>query len=99
LIARKNLRTFKTNLIRSNKIDALLNLLLFSIAYVLTKNILLQLKLVFKSKSKCKKLVTKNLKKRESKLSVIEQKLLIKNSYILLQQMRFVNCKIAQSIL
>jgi hypothetical protein len=59
----------------------------------------LQLKLVFKLKSKRKKLVTKNLKKRKLELNVIEQKLLTKNSYILLQRMRFVNRKVAQSIL
>ncbi len=39
--------------------------------------------------------MTKNLKKRELKLNIIEQKLLIKNSYILLQRMRFVNRKVA----
>jgi len=41
----------------------------------------------------------KNLKERKLRLSVIEQKLLTKNSYTLLQRMRFVNCKVAQSIL
>jgi len=62
---------------------------------MLIENVLLQLKLVFKSKLKRKKLVIKNLKKRELKLNIIEQKLLIKNSYILLQRMRFVNRKVA----
>jgi hypothetical protein len=52
-----------------------------------------------KSKLKRKKLITKNLKKRELESSIIEQKLLTKNSYILLYRMRFVNCKVAQSIL
>jgi len=37
-----------------------------------------------KSKLKRKKLITKNLKKRELESSIIEQKLLKKNSYILL---------------
>jgi len=60
---------------------------------------LLQLKLVSKSKLKRKKSITKNLKERELKLSVIEQKLLTKNSYILLQRVRFTNCKVAQNIL
>jgi len=60
---------------------------------------LLQLKLVFKSKLKRKKLITKNLKERELELNVIEQELLTKNSYTLLQRMRFTNCKVAQSIL
>jgi len=69
--------------------------LLFFIAYILIKNILLQLKLVFKSKLKRKKLIIKNLKERELRLNVIEQKLLTKNSYILLQKMQFANCKIA----
>jgi len=57
---------------------------LFSIVYILIKNILLQLKLVFKSKLKRKKLIIKNLKERKLKLSNIKQKLLIKNSYTLL---------------
>ena len=48
------------------------NLLLFSIAYILIKNISLQLKFVFKLKLKRKKLVTKNLKERKLKLSNIE---------------------------
>jgi len=84
LIARKNLETFKTNLIRSNKINAFSNLLLFFIAYMLIENVSLQLKLVYKSKSKRKKLVIKNLKKRKSKSSIIEQKSLTKNFYTLL---------------
>jgi len=37
-----------------------------------------------KLKLKRKKLITKNLKKRELESSIIEQKLLTKNSYILL---------------
>ncbi len=41
----------------------------------------------------------KNLKKRELKSNVIEQELLTKNSYILLQRMRFKNRKVAQSTL
>ncbi len=50
---------------------------------------------MFKSKLKRKKLITKKLKERKLELSVIEQKLLIKNFYTLLQRMRFVNCKVA----
>jgi len=50
---------------------------------------------VSKSKLKRKKLITKNLKERKLELSVIKQKLSTKNSYILLQQVRFINCKIA----
>ena len=43
--------------------------------------------------------MTKNFKKRELRLNVIEQELLAKSSYILIQRMRFVNRKVAQSIL
>jgi len=43
--------------------------------------------------------MTKNLKKRELGSNVIEQKLLTKSSYTLLQRMRFVNRKVAQSTL
>jgi len=50
---------------------------------------------MFKSKLKRKKLIAKKLKERKLELSVIEQKLLIKNFYTLLQRMRFVNCKVA----
>jgi len=57
---------------------------MFSIVYVLINNVSLQSKFMFKSKLKRKKLITKNLKERESKLSVIEQKLLTKSSYTLL---------------
>jgi len=54
---------------------------------------------MFKSKLKRKKLMTKNLKKCELELNNIEQKLLIKSSYTLIQRMRFVNRKVVQSIL
>ncbi len=43
--------------------------------------------------------MTKNLKERESRSNVIEQKLLTKSSYTSLQRMRFVNRKVAQSTL
>ncbi len=66
---------------------------------MLIKNVSLQLKLMFKSKLKRKKLMTKNLKKCELELNNIEQKLLIKSSYTLIQRMRFVNRKVVQSIL
>ncbi len=66
---------------------------------MLIENVSLQLKFVSKSKSKRKKLITKNLKECELESSIIKQELSIKSSYTLLQRMRFVNRKVAQNTL
>ncbi len=96
-IARKNPGTSKTDLIRSNKVGALPNPLLFSIAHVLIEDVSLQLEPVSKSKSKRKKPVTEDLEERESGSSGIEQELPAKGPHTLLQRVRLANRTVTQS--